>query len=213
MRRLVVGLVVLVTFQFGTQCGEGAIVFTDDVTFVDGDVYWSVEIYEDAHAEVLGGRFDNRLQLYDDSTATLLGGDIRGAFSMGGSSKASIYSGTYINTYIFMLDSAELDIYGGRMPDRFLDATAWGGNPLITFHGSNLQLDPLGGSQGDGVVTGIFADNTPFTVHLRGANTASRIRLAGVSTPAPVPEPSTLVVWSLLGVLGIVYGWRHGRKV
>ena len=86
---------------------QGATVFTEDVTFVDGDVYWSVEIHEDAHAEVLGGRFGNRLQLYDDATATLRGGNFRGAFSVGDSSRATIHPGTCINAYIFMSGSAE----------------------------------------------------------------------------------------------------------
>ena len=199
MRRFVLGLA-MVVLLFGIQTGKSATIFNEDVTFVEGDNYWSVEIYEDAHAEVLGGLFENRLQLYDNATARLAGGDIRGIFAMQGSSKASIYPGTYINTYIFMLDTAELDIYGGRMPDRFLDATAWGGNPLITFHGSNLMLDPTGGNEGDGIVTGVFIDGSPFTVDLRGENTASCIRL--------VPEPTTTLLFIIGAFLGIGF-WRR----
>jgi hypothetical protein len=163
---------------------QGATVFTEDDTFMDGDVYRSVEIHEDAHAEVSGGRFGNRFQLYDDATATLLGGDFRGIFAVGDSSRATIHPDTYINTYIFMSGSAELDIFGGRMPDRFLDAAAWGGDPRVTFHGYDLFLDPTGGSQGDGLVTGVFADGRAFAVHLRGAETASRVRLAEMKYPA-----------------------------
>lgn len=32
------------------------------------------------------------------------------------------------------------------------------------------------------------------------------------SAPAPVPEPSTLAIWSLLGLCGIGFGWRRRRK-
>lgn len=192
-----------------TNSAQPAVVFQNDTTFVDGDDYFSVEIHGDAHAEVLGGLFRNRFQLYDDSTAHLVGGDFRGSFAMQDSSIASIHPGTYINTYIYMLGSAELDIYGGRMPDRFLDATAWGGQPIITFHGRDLLLDPMGGSQGDGIVTGTFADGSPFVVHLRGENTASRIRLADTTV---IPEPTTFVIWSLLGVIGTAACWRRRRR-
>lgn len=30
--------------------------------------------------------------------------------------------------------------------------------------------------------------------------------------PDPVPEPTTLVIWSLLGTLGLIYGWRRRRR-
>ena len=56
----------------------------------------------------------------------------------------------------------------------------------MTFHGYDLFLDPTGGSQGDGLVTGVFADGRAFAVHLRGAETASRVRLAEMEYPAPV---------------------------
>ncbi|MEE8450440.1 MAG: hypothetical protein V3R99_00955 [Thermoguttaceae bacterium] len=29
--------------------------------------------------------------------------------------------------------------------------------------------------------------------------------------PDPIPEPTTLVIWSLLGTLGIIYGWRRRK--
>ena len=93
------------------------------------------------------------------------------------------------------------------MPDRFLDATWWGGEPLITFHGYDLMLDPTGGSQGDGLITGVFADGNAFAVHLRGDQTASRVRLA------EIPEPSTLVIWSLLATVAIAAGRCRRRNV
>lgn len=187
---------------------SAATIFTTDVTFLDGDDYWSVEIHQNAHAEVLGGIFGNRLQLFDNSTARLAGGDIMGGFAMQDSSRASVHAGTYINTYIFMLGSAELDIFGGGMPDRFLDATSWGGNPLITFHGHNLKLDPTGGSEGDGIVTGYFADGSAFAVNLRGDATASRIRLADV------PEPCSAIIWSMIGLtIGCARFVRRSRNL
>ena len=203
MKCFIAGFTLVVLFA-GTQYANGATIFTEDVTFEDGDTYWSAEIHEDAHAEVLGGLFENRLQLYDDATANLSGGIIQGGFAMEGNSKASIHSGTFINTYIFMLGSAELDIYGGRMPDAFLDATYWSGNSLTTFHGYDLVLASSGGSEGDGFVTGVFADNTSFMVNLRGEDTASRVRLA------PIPEPSPFIM-SAFGVIALLSSWRRKR--
>ncbi len=84
-------IIAIVTLTLGAEKVISAENFTEDVTFVDGDVFFSVEIHENAHAEVLGGRFDNRLQLYDNATAHLVGGDIRGAFAMEGLSRASIH--------------------------------------------------------------------------------------------------------------------------
>ncbi|MCC6123772.1 MAG: hypothetical protein IT426_02320 [Pirellulales bacterium] len=37
----------------------------------------------------------------------------------------------------------------------------------------------------------------------------------GEEPPPPqpgVPEPMTMVIWSLLGALGLVYGWRHRKR-
>jgi len=34
---------------------------------------------------------------------------------------------------------------------------------------------------------------------------------ARIASPSPIPEPSTLVIWSLLGALGIAYSWRRRR--
>ena len=38
------------------------------------------------------------------------------------------------------------------------------------------------------------------------------IELAFAPVANPVPEPSTLAIWSLLGVLGIAFGWNRRRK-
>jgi hypothetical protein len=33
----------------------------------------------------------------------------------------------------------------------------------------------------------------------------------GITYPSSVPEPTTIVIWSLLGVLGMFYGWRKRK--
>ncbi len=206
MKRLIVRLAVVVVVLLGAQNVKGAIVFTEDVTFVDGDEYWSVQIREDAHAEVLGGLFRNQFQLCDNSTATLLGGNFRGSFSVTDSSQASMHSGAFINTYIFMGGSANLDIFGGKMPDRYLDATSFGGDPLVTFHGYGLTLDPTGGKYNDGRVTGVFADGSAFGVDLYGDETPSHITLA------EIPEPSTIIIWSALCLTFAGGAWWRRRR-
>ncbi len=69
---------------------------------------------------------------------------------------------------------------------------------LVRVRCSGRPSDPLsasfGGSQGDGLVTGVFANGKAFAVHLRGDNTASRVRLVtqkkkeGDLTPAKAPN-------------------------
>ncbi len=33
-----------------------------------------------------------------------------------------------------------------------------------------------------------------------------------IPEPSSIPEPSTLIIWSLLGALGIAVGWYRKRK-
>jgi hypothetical protein len=35
--------------------------------------------------------------------------------------------------------------------------------------------------------------------------------LAGTASPLSIPEPSTILIWSLLALLGIGVGWRRRR--
>lgn len=215
----IVALMVMeLIFSLRTLRVEAATIFTTDHTFVDGEAYWSVEMHEDAHAEVLGGLFKNRFHLLDDSSAYLAGGDIRGLFAMSDTSRACIYPGTYINTYIHMAGSSELDIYGGRMPDNYLDATTWGGNPVVTFQVYDFSFDPAGGNYGDGLVTGVFGDGSSFAVTLLYVETASHLRFVGIDgaplpftppTPDPVPEPASLALWSGLGIMGLIAARRR----
>ena len=96
------------------------------------------------------------------------------------------------------------------MPDRFLDSSAWGGTPRVTFHGHDLMLDPTGGSEGDGLVTGVFADGSAFSVNLRGDNTASHVILVDTS----IPDPSTFAAFvGLFGTLGLGCFIRRRHKL
>jgi len=214
MRGWIVGLAAAVVF-FGTQNAKGAVIFTEDVTFVDGDVYWSVEIHEDAHAEVLGGLFENRFQLYDNSTAHVVGGDFRGGFAATDSSRASIHPGTYINTYINVRGSAEVNLFGGRMPDNWLAADA---DCIVNFYVDDFVYTPGGGIHGEGYITGTWTTGGTFQVSLRNRYggdadpTWTHIVMHTPCGPHPlIPEPSTFAIWSLLGILGTV-GWWRRRK-
>ncbi len=60
-------------------------------------------------------------------------------------------------------------------------------------------------------------DGVPFDNYVSGSHSVTQsnpdpIGVWTISEPAAVPEPSTLVVWSLLGICGIGFGWRRRRK-
>jgi len=177
----------------------GATVFTEDVTFLPGDDYWSVEIRADAHAEVLGGTFGNSFRLYDTATADFMAGDVRGVLSLYGDSSMDFHAGR-INTYLTATDRARVDLYGGVMPDAYMELT---GDSLATFHALELSLDPTGGSLDEGLVDGRWPDRSRFAVDLRGEGTAGRIRFVEA---ADVPEPSVWdMVWTVLLFIVVAY--------
>jgi hypothetical protein len=52
-----------------------------------------------------------------------------------------------------------------------------------------------------------YGDLGPHSFNVMGT-----FELAIITNTAPIPEPATIVVWSLLGGLAVMIGWRRSRK-
>ena len=58
-----------------------------------------------------------------------------------------------------------------------------------------------------------YADPAPY------AEATAQVRVTLTPPPSvtlqpinPIPEPSTIAIWSLLGLVGLGFGWRKKRK-
>ena len=80
-------------------------------------------------------------------------------------------------------------------------------NPSAANSANGLTSPASGFSGSSGLALGF--DNPLFDHAF--VNAQHSIRIFGPSTP-PVPEPSTLAIWSLLGLCGIGIGWYRRRK-
>ena len=148
--------------------------------------------------DVFGGRVGNRLHLLEQATGDLFGGWVN-ALYLENANNANIFSGAYVNTYISTRGTSVLNIYGGRMPDRWLNAID---NSRVNLYVRSFNYLPAG----DGRITGFWADNTFFGLDLNGSETYSHINIQ------IVPEPSTLALLGIgtVGIAGFVWR-RRGR--
>ncbi len=181
--------------------GKAATVYTTDFTFHPGDYDFSVEAHASAHGTILGGWIENRLQLIDTSSADLYGGNVN-ALYVGANSTANIWSGAYINTYIGTSGNGVLDLHGGRMPDRWITSSD---TSLVNFYVRTYTWTPGAGQWGDGQITGIWADQSPFTVDLQGPQTISHLAFY------IVPEPAAIST-GLIGLLCIAAWLRRAHS-
>ena len=54
-------------------------------------------------------------------------------------------------------------------------------------------------------------DTIDFAVGMLGNAAGTTTAVSAIIDFSPVPEPSTILIWSLLGIIGIAYGWRRRR--
>ena len=84
------------------------------------------------------------------------------------------------------------------------------GNALWPGGGDPTPASPIGGAQAaiDDTVAYINAGG-PFAISC----TYEINGYTGFASVSTIPEPSTLIIWSLLGAVGITVGWYRRRKV
>jgi len=108
---------------------------------------------------------------------------------VGGSSQLNIFRGD-INL-ISVADSASLNLYGGQ-----INSIRAGGDSIVNVFGYDLEYANVGGSHGDGWISGFWADDTPFSIDLGESYTYSHIALHDTA----IPEPATVLLLGLGGL-------------
>ena len=139
--------------------------------------------------------------------------------SLDGNEPAAVSSGTADNTAVFnqafVQGPADITQAGGLSPFGIMGL---GGN-VYEWEETSSTLNNSAGSSGRGVRGGNWGDNSDslsssFRLGELPANGSLILgfRVASLSSPATVPEPGSLVVWSAICVGGLCYRRRRARK-
>ena len=140
--------------------------------------------------------------------------------SLTGSVPAAVSSGTADNTAVFnqtsAQGSADITQAGGLSPFGIMGL---GGN-VYEWEETSFDLNNSTGSSGRGVRGGGSWDfissglSSSFRIDDLPADVFTNVgfRVASLSSPATVPEPGSLVVWSAICVGGLCYRRRRARK-
>ncbi|QDT60969.1 Formylglycine-generating sulfatase enzyme [Stieleria bergensis] len=137
--------------------------------------------------------------------------------SLTGSVPAAVSSGTADNTAVFTLAQGPADITqaGGLSPFGIMGL---GGN-VSEWEETSVDLSNSTGSSNRGIRGGFWDGNSVFLSSSFWADSdpaggfiSVGFRVASLSSPATVPEPGSLVVWSAICVGGLCYRRRRARK-
>jgi len=144
-----------------------------------------VDMFNGATADITGGEI-GILCCWDTSSVFVYEPSEIDLLRPNDSSTASIYGGA-INV-IFTLGSSDTNIYSGSINE--IDAIDLS---TVNLYTTSYELDPTGGSFGDGLVTGSWlSTGDSFSIELRGEWTIDHIHF--------VPEPS-MITFFIIGAL------------
>ncbi len=88
------------------------------------------------------------------------------------------------------------------------------GTGEITFWNLHLSADVIGGAAPESILTALAIDRASEDGFVDGLGSVTGTShgewsLATSSDPQPVPEPSSILVWVLLGACGCILVWRR----
>jgi hypothetical protein len=120
------------------------------------------------------------------------------------SAVANVFGGTlgYMNGF----GSSTINIFGGNIMDELTVQSNFDG--VINVYGYDFLYDPTGGNWNDGLLTGLWADKTPFSIDLR--NVPSMITYDHVDLHV-IPAP-TAVVLATVGLSLVGWRLRQGQR-
>jgi hypothetical protein len=197
--------------------------FTSSGQILDGEEWNNVSIYnDDTIVDMLGGLVD-QMQTYDSSMLNVTGGEIYSLYTreysfanisggtLGGvmtwdHATANLFDGGSVfslgagvsgiinmmggtTEYLHAGGSCTFNLYGGAVTDSL---NAWD-FATVNIYGYGFDYDPSAGNYNGGQLTGLWFDDTTFTIDLYDTVTYDHINL--------VPEPSSLILFALSALL------------
>jgi len=171
---------------------------SSQMTISGGTTMGDVVAWETAILRVEGGDL-SLMRSAGDATATLDGGNVAENLEAFSQSSLVMLSGT-VGGDARTAGTGYLEIRGGEIVGGLVALET----STIAVVGEDFNL-PMGDiSTLTGTLTGVLADGTPLSINFGRASTASIVLL-------PIPEPSTLILFTVgaVGLLG--WGWRRKR--
>jgi len=168
--------------------------FYNDGTITDGNVFDTVNVWNDANVVMTGGTVYSVFSR-DSSIFNLQSGDITGWITVRDASNLKISGGSVGDLELY--NSAVAIISGGNITGTLATGAPISGT--VHIYGENFELSFDGGW----LIEGNWADETPFAIHYRSDS----------STPMPgspnsniflhtIPEPMTMA-FLLIGISSI----------
>ncbi len=177
-----------------------------DHTTVDmtGGFVHNLRPYDSSIINMTGGEI-RTLDAFNSSTANISGGDVRSVFtwdhattnlydggavfSLGAGISGTINMMGGTTEYLHAGGSCTFNLYGGAVTDSL---NAWD-FATVNIYGYGFDYDPSAGNYNGGQLTGLWFDDTTFTIDLYDPVTYDHINL--------VPEPSSLILFALGALL------------
>lgn len=176
--------------------------FYNDGTITDGNVFDTVNIWDSATVDMMGGSADI-VNSYNSSTFNFQNGDVTGWIHAEDTSNVTISGGSTNDLELF--ESAVANISGGSISGHL---GIWD-DGMVHLYGGNFGYTVADGSTG-WLITGSWADDSPFMIFYR-TNTSGPVPGSSGSHIVlhTIPEPATLL---LLGLgVPIISGLRKPR--
>jgi hypothetical protein len=226
MKRWVVGCAVLVLLALAmVGVTQAAIVLSNNEQItIDAPYPGEMTPHDTSHAFIVPGGSMYNVYAYDASTVDVSAGSVPYNLYTFNTAVVSMSDG-FVGT-VLAYDTSEFNILGGAVPWLYarssskVDVSGGSINYLIANNSSAVTLNArdfqlgigltVAGDRllGTGILSGKWMDGTPWRVEIVENDSEATIRLQD----GTVPEPSTLIVWSLLGGLAVAIGWSRRRR-
>jgi hypothetical protein len=195
--RISILLAFLVTFPFSFCAQAIDIDFHDNGTITDGNVFGTVNIWDNANVIMTGGTAEY-VYSYNTSTFRYQDGDVSEWIQVNDESTL-IMSGGSVTASIGVLDSGVAYISGGNFNGIYSGAVGCDSSAKIYIYGQNFQMLPANDDHSSVFLKGNWLNGPSFDIYLRYLPQPYEQALG--TNIFLVPEPATVSLL-LFGILG-----------